>query len=492
MRPPTKIYAAASTTVLLTVILSTLVLLLAAQFKRSDEFAIHRALFFAAFALNITALGCVLYYAVVATRRLGSKSLRIAWLDPSLGAGYTTVVVLVNGGALIWLLDMRHDLPSPSIALPVAALIIWIATLISQVAFFILLSTLSRNAMQAIIHSDPVTTFGIILPASKELAFGSRPSFCSRDTTLVSQPQSPASARTHSMISSTTKGATSLRSKLTHHSLRSSLDLPAFPAGEATALGSSFDRFNTSQIDPESRNTNTLCASPNYSRTTHCLESIPGSRPGSSDNIPAIPSNNKLAVNPFETRSSSAASSSFRTSRSSSRARTGSSPLPVPGSINEHIHPLFRPNSPKPPQIMSSNTMVIASPLANQPMTPRSLERLRSSSDLRGKASSTEPGSLVLSTRGQWRVMPSVESVPVQARARPHSMLSCTKSDTIESNVDDQKPARSEMGSPGPSIMEEDELPPILPGFILSAGTRSSLVGYDKRKSVKRDSSRLG
>lgn len=42
------------------------------------------------------------------------------------------------------------------------------------------------------------------------------------------------------------------------------------------------------------------------------------------------------------------------------------------------------------------------------------------------------------------------------------------------------------IGSPGPSIIEEDELPPILPGFVLSAGSRASLVGYGKRKSVKK------
>jgi hypothetical protein len=35
--------------------------------------------------------------------------------------------------------------------------------------------------------------------------------------------------------------------------------------------------------------------------------------------------------------------------------------------------------------------------------------------------------------------------------------------------------------------VDEAELPPILPGFVLSAGSRSSLVGYGKRKSVKKD-----
>ena len=44
-------------------------------------------------------------------------------------------------------------------------------------------------------------------------------------------------------------------------------------------------------------------------------------------------------------------------------------------------------------------------------------------------------------------------------------------------------------GSPGPSIVDEEEyLPPtVLPGFVMSAGHRSSLVGYGKRKSTKKE-----
>lgn len=55
---------------------------------------------------------------------------------------------------------------------------------------------------------------------------------------------------------------------------------------------------------------------------------------------------------------------------------------------------------------------------------------------------------------------------------------------TINTSADAET---TNIGSPGPSIIEEDELPPILPGFILSAGSRMSLVGYGKRKSVKRN-----
>lgn len=506
MRSALSIYATASVVLASTVALSTLDLLLTAQLHELTDFATNRALLLAAFALNITAIGCVVYYTIIGTQQLRSKSIRIAWFDPSLGAGYNAIVMLMNGGALIWLMVLRNDSNRVRLELPLCALILWVATIISHAMFFILLSALSRKAINAMVESNTVTTYGIILPRSKELAYGTRPSFCSRDTTLICRPQSDTSSRTYSMMSSTTKAAASLRSKLARHSARSSLDLPPFPAGEATALGNAFDRYDSSQIDSETRNTILSTTSPSHLRTTHCLEPIPGSRPGSrEDNIqrlPSSPSTSREAQgtaanarsNPFDTRCTSVASSTIPSSRASSRARPENSSPRVPVSMTDLIHPLFRPNSPTPPQIMSTNTMVTASPLANQPITPKSLERLRSKSDLRDRPSNAEPGSLMLSSKGQWRVMPNAEAVPNQTRSRSHSTRSCTRPSTSDSSTDDlTKLTRSEtMGSPGPSIIEEEDLPPILPGFVLSAGTRSSLVGYGKRKSVKRDSSHLG
>ena len=47
----------------------------------------------------------------------------------------------------------------------------------------------------------------------------------------------------------------------------------------------------------------------------------------------------------------------------------------------------------------------------------------------------------------------------------------------------------SVQGSPGPSIVEtdDDDAPVILPAFVMTAGQRSSLVGYGKRKSMKKE-----
>lgn len=67
-------------------------------------------------------------------------------------------------------------------------------------------------------------------------------------------------------------------------------------------------------------------------------------------------------------------------------------------------------------------------------------------------------------------------------------MPSIDSSETTETSVPDSPTLGSpSLGSPGPSIVDEADLPPILPSFVLSAGARSSLVGYGKRKSVKKD-----
>lgn len=52
-------------------------------------------------------------------------------------------------------------------------------------------------------------------------------------------------------------------------------------------------------------------------------------------------------------------------------------------------------------------------------------------------------------------------------------------------DVDDPEPDSPTLGSPGPSIADDEELPPILPGFVLSAGSRTSLMIYGKRKGLR-------
>lgn len=87
------------------------------------------------------------------------------------------------------------------------------------------------------------------------------------------------------------------------------------------------------------------------------------------------------------------------------------------------------------------------------------------------------PAMLVSPVRPRSKSFPAVHERTSTVEAEEEATASRKEKDTGDGDS---------MGSPGPSIVEDDELPPILPGFVLSAGSRSSLVWYGKRKSVKR------
>lgn len=194
------------------------------------------------------------------------------------------------------------------------------------------------------------------------------------------------------------------------------------------------------------------------------LETIPGSRPESPADaldgpflpesptaIHAISSDAITAVDFYPSsppRGMPSSPPNF--SRPASRDQNRLVPNLLSSSMEELIHPLFRPTSPRPPPIAIAGTMVTAAPNAGQLITPRTLSRMRSN-----------PGP------GGWRTMPSP------------SLASSAGSPPVSPTVSHGP------GSPGPSIAEEENLPPILPGFVLSAGQRSSLQWYARRKSTK-------
>jgi len=515
MRDELAVWIVASVTAASTIASSVLDVILAAEIRDQQDLAPLRSLLFVAFSLQIIALGCVAYLCLIFSRRRRSFSYQIAWLEPSLGAGFNAVALGVSGAALTWLVIKQDDLPKEQGGLRTAGLVVWAIASALHGTFFMLLAARTRKILDKTAPKVQCTNFGITLPPASDLAHGTRLSFCSRDPTLASRPETPKYSRTYSLQSSTTKVGSSFRSKFTRGSARSSLELPPFPAGEATALGSAFDRYDASHVDSETRNTVILSSSPTLTRSGPGLEPIPGSRPGSPDDelsIPVSPTLRQRALgsptpamqnsNPFDSihSSSSPPSSPPNFSRPTSKSQHRPSISEqvqhqqhrFSVSMTDLIHPLFRPDSPNPPQIMTSGTMVTASPLANQPITPKTLSKLRSASDLRPKDANINvaAGAPSLNPKGQWRVMPSVESLPsTPSRPRSKSHSAVKRPSTAGSDTTDTRLTNVDtMGSPGPSIIEDDELPPILPGFVLAAGSRSSLVGYGKRKSVKRDS----
>ncbi|CRK07777.1 hypothetical protein BN1723_008941 [Verticillium longisporum] len=137
-----------------------------------------------------------------------------------------------------------------------------------------------------------------------------------------------------------------------------------------------------------------------------------------------------------------------RRSRSFSPARrpqSNSPELEGPGEAN--IHPLFRSDSPVPPPNVTPGTVVVASPNAGQVISDRkSARRMRSSSLANGQSP--------LSHQSSFEFLPS-SSV----------------------NEQDEVEEQSEIESPS-----ERKMTPPIPEWILTAGSRSSLTGYQSRK----------
>ena len=444
-----------------------------------------RILLYVSFGLGVVAiagLACfILFYVRKLERRPSTLSTTTWWIF-IYGSSVAVVSLVLTGVTLVWSVIRQADLPLEIVGLHRIIIIglwfgAWGVTLILQLAFYILLGLWTRKALktQSVARLD--LDFGIRLPPMDELrpqTSDTQHTFASQGPTLHSPPRTPTSRRPASSrrSSATRVGVSASKIKLVRGSARSSLDFPAFPAGEAVSIDSVFDDWDTSSVHREMR----IAAMTSSPPTRSGLETIPGSRPESpadaldgpflppsptmySSSPHATSSETAEAIgwyptSPLKELSSSPPSSPPNFSRPTSSQRN--KPLtafPQDSPMHDLIHPLFRPNSPEPPPLAMTGTMVSASPMANQPITPKTLARIRSKSSI-----------------GHWRAMPSVDR-----SERPSTAGSMTSSIGF--------------GSPGPSIVDEEEyLPPtVLPGFVMSAGHRSSLVGYGKRKSTKKE-----
>lgn len=467
-----------------TIASTTLNVVFASNTTNIPVLAVLRILLFVAFALSFLDLASIICLSTVYVQRLNGYSLgerKEAWGQFIGGIIAAAVGICVSGVTLVWLVLRRSSLPEKVLHTAPTTLLgvwfgLWAVSALLQAVLFGLLWIWTRSALKAQRASRLDLDFGIRVPS---MSLPRRPStrqtnhsFGSQDATLNSPPRTPVSraASTPRRSSSTRVGPGSSRTKLVRHSNRSSYETIPYTAGEAVTIDSAFDNWDTSSVHHEMRAV--IHSSPPVARTG--LETIPGSRPESPATAldgPFLP-DSPITSSPHAATSDTATvvgwSSSPRQPKSSppssppnfSRPTSAGHNKPAPpkfepfdNSMHDLIHPLFRPNSPHPPPIARAGTMVTASPLANQPITPRTLARLRSNTD---------------PTRGHWKAMPSIDR---------------SETRSVESSVPDSPT----LGSPGPSIVDEAELPPILPGFVLSAGSRTSLVGYGKRKTLKKE-----
>jgi hypothetical protein len=418
---------------------------------------------FVAFAVNLLVIATLIFLATYYVAKLKPDPIelptRLCWRFIAMGIVVTIVSMPLSLITLISLTRALKHLPRRIVNQPVDTMLIawfalWGVSVLLRIAFFAFTVVWTKGVLQTrgADQENLDLDFGITLPAMVEArpdTQGTMRSFQSQENTLASPPKTPPTSRPKSSLrssSSTKVGPGSSRTKLIQDSAKSSFDFP---------VDDGFDRWDTSSVHQEVRAT--LQSSPSLTRSG--LETIPGSRPESPANAldgPFLPSSPSAANSDATTAvgwlpgSSRKASSSsppssppnFSRPTSSQRNKAG-----VHSTMEELVHPLFRTSSPSPAPVAAPGTMITASPMAGQSITPRAVSRMRSGT------------------------FPQNSSTSLSASNAPSS--------------DGSAPGSPEMGSPGPSIIEEEDLPPILPGFVLSAGQRSSLVGYGKRKSVK-------
>lgn len=212
-----------------------------------------------------------------------------------------------------------------------------------------------------------------------------------------------------------------------------------------TSGDDSFDSWDTSSVDTNNRQAVLEASSPPHAKT-HFLETIPGSPTASREPSP----NNSMPFEPprIRTRSRSYSPVPSRRELPSLTQQPSASEL--------HIHPLFRSDSPTPPPLATPGTVVVASPNAGQVIVHR--QSLRTLNQMRSNTAPASPSPLGIQTSGDFR--------------RPR---------------DDQGSLRSLKDlTEEPATTERTMTPPI-PDWILSAGTRSSIIAHNNRKTRGED-----
>ena len=217
------------------------------------------------------------------------------------------------------------------------------------------------------------------------------------------------------------------------------------------STGDGFDSWDTSSVDPQNRQTVLESSSP--PPLGRFLETIPASPTTSRSPSPGTP----LDLAAPRTR---------RRSRSYSPAPSSSSlreTFTAQGAEGEaHIHPLFRSDSPTPPPLITPGTVVTAAPNAGQVIAHkqsiRSLARMRSGS--------LPPVPSPLCRQG------SFDSFP--------RGISGGNSPVFREELEEEE-EEAQLEAVAPAVTERKMTPPI-PDWILSAGSRTSLTGYNSRK----------
>lgn len=278
-----------------------------------------------------------------------------------------------------------------------------------------------------------------------------------------------------------------------------------------------FDTWDTSSVDPQHRQVVAEAASASACSPimppAPFLETIPASPMASGQPSPGLlPTDSQLNLSSsllippksIRRRSRSFSPASMQSMELAREAFTQHSAMSETHISESHIHPLFRSDSPTPPAIVSPGTVVVAAPLGGQVLSDkhsiRTLARKRSGSLPAVSSPLSRQGSLesfrTKVTRYEGGSRPGTRAE--ELREEDEEGLSDEENESEHEEENDngrdqvmmkgKAPAVSSPSlSPRPSLAHDDpvdrKMTPPIPGWILGAGARMSLLGYNQRKN---------
>lgn len=217
-----------------------------------------------------------------------------------------------------------------------------------------------------------------------------------------------------------------------------------------------FDSWDTSAVDPHNRQTVLESSSPVPGRF---LETIPASPTTSRSPSPGTP----LDLEPPKTRRRSRSYSPAGSTRSEQGIQRPTLDTQHASASESHIHPLFRSDSPTPPPMVTPGTTVTAAPNAGQVIADR--QSIRTLNRMRSGSLPAVPSPL--SRQGSFDDF--------------HGSRRGEKSSTVSPSLSPELREEPEVEEDG-SVDTERKMTPPIPDWILSAGSRMSLTGYNSRK----------
>lgn len=370
-------------------------------------------------------------------------------------AGLTSVFEISTKAASVIVLAMMKSNPglpktivgSPVPTLITAAFIVWAISLLLHGLFLVCMVVVQRidfrqQIQPYVAESEPHNSSEM-----QESPRSGKHSMLESHGDTSTESRTPTSSSIRSRSGSDT--ISSFRSSFSHvvrpitsktRLISSNQKSPYRPASVESAqretivsIEDGFDSWDTSAVDSQSRQT-VESASPIPPRF---LETIPASPTGSRSPSPGFP----LDLEPPKTRQRSRSYSPAASVTDFHRPTRS----PSGESLEAHIHPLFRTDSPTPPPAITPGTIVTAAPGAGSVISDRN--SIRSMSRMRS------------------------ESLPSSPLMHSNSL------ESIKRAMEREDREREELGA-------ERTLTPPIPEWILAgAASRNSLTSYTRKKS---------